>query len=70
MGQGEHREGYVLRLVRVVRNNLFHGGKYPIPIEPLEDMARNEVLLNPSIVVLRNCLSISDPVRAAFEEVK
>ena len=69
MGQGEHREGYVLRLVRVVRNNLFHGGKYPIPIGPLEDMARNDALLNAGIAVLSQCLSLSDPVRAAFEEV-
>ena len=45
-GQGEHREGYVLRLLRIVRNNLFHGGKYPIPMGSLEDTARNEALLN------------------------
>ena len=69
MGQGEHREAYVLRLVRVVRNNLFHGGKYPIPIGPLEDTARNEALLNAGIAILSHCLSLSDPVRAAFEEV-
>ena len=29
VGIGEQHENYVLRLVRIVRNNLFHGGKMP-----------------------------------------
>jgi hypothetical protein len=28
-GKGQADEAYLLRAVRVVRNNLFHGGKYP-----------------------------------------
>ena len=59
-GEGEHCEDYVLRLVRVVRNNLFHGGKYPIPVGPLDDAARNEDLLNAGITILDHCLTLSD----------
>ena len=48
IGNGEQHENYVLRLVRIVRNNLFHGGKYPIPVGPMEDVGRNRELLNAS----------------------
>lgn len=65
-GDGESLEKYVLRLVRTVRNNLFHGGKYPSG--PMYDMARDGKLLKESIVVLRQCLELSDSVRKAFEE--
>ena len=43
--EGECLEQYVLRLVRAVRNNLFHGGKYPSPVGPLEDVGRNQELI-------------------------
>lgn len=57
----------MLRLVRVVRNNLFHGGKYQSG--PFDEIARNENLLEAAITVLSHCLALSDPVREAFEEV-
>lgn len=66
-GDGEHREKYVLRLVRVVRNNLFHGGKYPVG--PVEDVGRNSELIEASLDVLAQCLQLSPDVRAAFDEV-
>ena len=68
IGQGEHHESYVLRLVRTVRNNLFHGGKYPYPLGPVEDVARNERLLRSAVVILRQCLKLSKTVRNNFEE--
>ncbi len=68
VGDGEHHEKYVLRLVRVVRNNLFHGGKYPIPIGPLEDVGRNRELIEASVAVLAECLQLSPNVQAAFDE--
>ncbi len=68
-GNGEHDECYVLRLVRTVRNNLFHGGKYPYPAGPMPDVARNRRLLEAAIAVLGECLDLSTPVRGAFEEV-
>jgi len=67
-GSGEHDENYVLRLVRTVRNNLFHGGKYPYPAGPVPEVARNRHLLEASITVLGQCLELSTAVRGAFEE--
>ena len=61
-------ERYLLRLVQTVRNNLFHGGKYPYPDGPVLDVARDRQLLEYSITVLDTCLDLSPRVRAAFEE--
>jgi len=68
VGAGEQHESYVLRLVRIVRNNLFHGGKYPVPVGPLEDVGRNSLLLQASLTVLKQCLQLSPELRTAFEE--
>ena len=68
MGNGEHHERYVLRLVSTVRNNLFHGGKYPHPLGPIVDVARNKRLLEAGVTVLSQCLELSESVRGAFEE--
>jgi len=65
---GEQHESYVLRLVRIVRNNLFHGGKYPVPVGPLEDVGRNSLLLEASLTVLKQCLRLSPDLQAVFEE--
>lgn len=67
---GEQYESYVLRLVRIVRNNLFHGGKYPAPVGPLEEVGRNSLLLEASITVLKQCLRLSPELRAVFEETE
>ncbi len=47
----------LLIYVRRVRNNLFHGGKYPAGPEP--DTARDEDLLRASIAVLDAVLGLS-----------
>jgi len=67
-GTGECHERYILRLVQTVRNNLFHGGKYPLPLGPVTDVARNRHLLQASIAVLSECLKLSECVRAMFED--
>ncbi|MCA9469783.1 MAG: hypothetical protein KC643_30660 [Nitrospira sp.] len=67
-GNGERDENYILRLVKIVRNNLFHGGKYPDPPGPVEDIGRDLQLIKASIVVLICCLQLSDNVRAVFED--
>src|SRR5438876_6901888 len=41
----------------------FHGGKYPHPLEPMDDVARNRRLLEAAITVLSQCLELSEPVR-------
>ncbi len=67
-GPGEHDERYILRLIGTVRNNLFHGGKYPPPFGPISDVARNHQLLQAGITVLGQCLELSQSVRSKFEE--
>ena len=65
-GQGESEEQYVLRLVRCVRNNLFHGGKFPTG--PVEEVARNSKLLNACLAVLESCLELSPNLKQTFCE--
>lgn len=50
--------------VRRVRNNLFHGGKFPSV--NLEDPGRNADLLESSIVILEGCLLLNDRVKELF----
>jgi hypothetical protein len=66
-GNGESCERYILRLVSTIRNNLFHGGKYPIG--PVEDIARNNRLLSAGLTVLERCLDLNQQVKAIFEDM-
>jgi len=54
---------FILKMVRSVRNNLFHGGKYNT-----EDTARTERLLRSSILVLGECLISAEEVRQHFDK--
>ena len=51
--------------IRRIRNNLFHGGKFSTL--PVSDRRRNSELMEYSLVVLRECLRLSNPVRAEYE---
>ena len=55
----------LISLVRRVRNNLFHGGKYSGALH--EETARNEELLRGGLTILDECLRINPHLRAAFE---
>jgi hypothetical protein len=46
--------------VRIARNNLFHGGKFPFPDGPHEDVARDTRLLKSGLIVLEEFLEASD----------
>lgn len=63
---------YLLRLVRDVRNNLFHGGKYPAgnggPIDG--EMLRNAELLKAGMAILQACLSFHDKVKDHYDEAQ
>ena len=62
---GPDRETELLiGLVRRVRNNLFHGGKYNAELH--EETARQEQLLKGGILILEECLTVSPPVRRAY----
>lgn len=55
----------LLNAVKTVRNNLFHGGKFPDGHE--RDAARNEKLLQASLFVIKHAISANPQVRDAFE---
>lgn len=55
---------WLLRLVSRVRNNLFHGGKYPY--SPVPEPARDTQLLESSLIVLEACLRWDDKVRRYY----
>ena len=54
------RAEQVLLMVRRVRNNLFHGGKF------LPGGDRDQVLVNHALVVLKACLPLNANVEAAY----
>jgi len=54
----------VLVMVRRVRNNLFHGGKF---LDPQATPGRDQLLVNYSLVVLRACLPLDPKVEAAYD---
>jgi hypothetical protein len=58
MRASESDEQYLLRLVRDVRNNLFHGGKYPVKQHD-EGLERNRRLLRHSLTTLQYCRNLN-----------
>jgi hypothetical protein len=66
----ESDEQYLLRLVRDVRNNLFHGGKYPSSRihPPSAEMLRNKVLLEACLTILDRCRSLNASVGNFFTD--
>lgn len=57
---------YVLRLVKTVRNNLFHGGKYPDG--DIAEITRNRNLLAASLSVLEGCARASPEVERVLAD--
>ena len=68
-GPGETDEAYVLRLVRTVRNNLFHGGKHPSPDGPILESARDHALLEQCVLILDTCIRLWPDLAGAIEDV-
>jgi hypothetical protein len=65
-GVGESDEQFVIRLIRVVRNNLFHGGKSFTDGEKY--VGRNAELMKAGLVVMEECLKLTPDVLATFEK--
>ena len=63
--RGDSGVEFLLRMVRTVRNNLFHGGKHNIEVH--EDTARSEALLRSSLAILNECLRLSRDLKRTFE---
>ncbi|MFC1917786.1 hypothetical protein ACFLXH_03940, partial [Chloroflexota bacterium] len=54
--------------VKRVRNNLFHGGKFPKPTGPVEDPSRNNELIKHSTTILKHLLNSAPEVKRLYEE--
>ena len=64
--QNQSRAHQVLMMVRRVRNNLFHGGKF-LPV-PTGDPDRDRLLVQHSLTVLRTCMSLHRQVAASYAQ--
>ena len=58
---------YLLEIIKGVRNNLFHGAKYPF--SSLEEPARNTKLLKNSLIVLEFWLKLDNEVNSCFFKI-
>lgn len=56
----------VFNSIRIARNNLFHGGKFPIGQKM--DVGRDERLLQSSLIVLEEFLELDENVNHYFNE--
>lgn len=57
---------WLLDLVKIVRNNLFHGGKYPRNIQ--SDPARDSQLIESCLIILCECIHLDKEVEQFFLE--
>lgn len=62
--QNETDASYLFRVVRDVRNNLFHGGKYAQP-EP--ELGRDRELIDSAIAVLEAAVGLEPSIEAMLE---
>lgn len=56
----------ILTLVCRIRNNLFHGGKFPEG--PEDDVSRDTKLLDAGVIIMQACLDSDDHLRHFFLE--
>jgi hypothetical protein len=64
----ESEEEFVLRLLKTVRNNLFHGGKYPDG--PIDEVARDKEILRAALGVLEGCYELHPGVAHWVKEAE
>ena len=57
---------WLLRVARTVRNNLFHGGKFPIT--PITEASRDRLLITHGLAVLTSALELDRTVERHFLE--
>jgi hypothetical protein len=53
----ETDKDFALNLLRIIRNNLFHGGKYPDG--PIEEIARNKKILQVAVGLIDECYALN-----------
>jgi len=59
---------YALFLLRTVRNNLFHGGKYEHG-GPVQDVARDTEILTAAVALLGECYKLDERVHANVDQL-
>ena len=64
--ENERQLTWLLLAIRTVRNNLFHGGKFPLM--PIVEPSRDRDLLMHSLTILNAVLDFDDDVRSSFFE--
>ncbi|MBP6242362.1 MAG: hypothetical protein KA389_06085 [Hydromonas sp.] len=57
---------WLLGVVRTVRNNLFHGGKYPLVL--VREPSRDSELIKHALVILQHALSLNPDIENIFNE--
>lgn len=68
----QHHDGkeplliWLLRMIRCVRNNLFHGGKFPLI--PVSDPSRDRELLLKAMTILTAALLLDSTIESKFAE--
>jgi hypothetical protein len=63
---GQSDAEHTLDLMRTVRNNLFHGGKYPDG--PIEEISRNRDILQAALTILEGCRELHAGVKRLLED--
>ncbi len=66
VAQGNSDFEKLIYSVKGVRNNLFHGGKFPI--KPAKDPGRDKRLLESCNEILKECLLLNDNIRNLFRQ--
>ena len=66
--QNESEVRFLLRMVRCMRNNLFHGGKHETKINI--DTERTKLLLHSGLVILDEILRLSQDVKGKYDLAK
>jgi len=61
-------EEYLVKTLKTVRNNLFHGGKFPNPTGPIHEPSRDEKLLKSCLVVIDRLLRLHTSTGYIFYE--
>ncbi len=64
----ESEEAFILRMVKAVRNNLFHGGKHNIGLH--EDSKRVTLLLTHALEILKYVSGIENDVCVSFQDAR
>ena len=64
--KGQRNTQQLLKMVKSVRNNLFHGGKHTPSTAEVNNTERNQRLIESSIVIIKACMDLDDRVKGYY----